>query len=124
MRHTRLNGGNRLPLLNSNSRWNGRRDRIKAVYRDVKISNLAIYQVHGVLIIFEPALYIDAENRGNDMRVGAAPFLAREVFGDLKEKSRRGLYHDLETVFYILVYHSLGYEKGRLPLNGADLLQE
>lgn len=97
----------------------------KLLHRDISFGNLAFYRDEkgkAILVIldFDLASYVNTEAHKNEVRTGTAPFMAREVLRGFHENYKHGLHHDLESLFYILVWYALGYRR-RCPPN--DLLR-
>ena len=62
-----------------------------------------------IILGFELACYAGPSELANDVRTGTAPFMAREVLDGFKEKYKHNLPHDLESIFYVLIWHATGY---------------
>lgn len=98
------------------------------LHRDISIGNLAYEVVDGELSIiildFELAVKLDANGNGkNSVRTGTAPFMAREVLGGFSTQYTHGIEHDLESVFYVIVWHAVGYRGSLLPEKSEDHLR-
>lgn len=101
---------------------------IKLLHRDISIGNLAFELVDGKLIIiildFDLASYVGTTDHKNEIRTGTAPFMAREVLVGFKERYKHALHHDLESVFYVLIWHAAGYRGSELPKDDSDPLKD
>lgn len=98
----------------------------RMLHRDISIGNLAYEEAEGELSIiildFELAVRLDDVNNGrNSFRTGTAPFMAREVLDGFKTSYTHSLHHDLESVFYVIVWHAAGYRGSNLPKKGDPL---
>lgn len=100
------------------------------LHRDISIFNLAYYtdetgRVIGVLIDFDLASAppFDFERTSNH-RTGTVPFMALDVL-DISAGTIcvHGLHHDLESYFYVIMWHGLGYRGASRPKTNSDPLE-
>lgn len=100
----------------------------KLLHRDISIGNLAYEERDGkyyiIILDFELAAEVGTAAHMNKVRTGTAPFMAREVLEGFTREYKHGLHHDLESVYYILVWHGAGYRGNRLPRSKKDPLRD
>ncbi|KAH8110012.1 hypothetical protein DFH11DRAFT_845208 [Phellopilus nigrolimitatus] len=101
--------------------------RLKMLHGDISISNIAFYrndknEIIAVLLDFDLASYFPLKQSSNH-RTGTAPFMAREVLNLNDKDFTRALHHDLESLFYIVVWYSVGYKGYKIPKKG-DILAD
>ncbi|KAH8111406.1 hypothetical protein DFH11DRAFT_1880016 [Phellopilus nigrolimitatus] len=101
--------------------------RLKMLHGDISISNIAFYrndknEIIAVLLDFDLASYSPFKQSSNH-RTGTAPFMAREVLNLNDKDFTRALHHDLESLFYIVVWYSVGYKGYKIPKKG-DILAD
>ena len=103
--------------------------RKKMLHQDISIGNLAYYRdengkVVAVLLDFDLASMPGSRRYSSKHRTGTAPFMAREVLDSNNVRYMHKIYHDLESLFYALVWHAVGYRGTNLPpQKGVDPLK-
>lgn len=96
-------------------------------HQDISMNNLAYYKDDDgafVVVILDFDLASTPESRGHPSkhRSGTAPFMAREILLVHPDHSYyHNIYHDLESLFYCLVWHATGY-RGKRQLGKGDPL--
>ena len=99
------------------------------LHQDISIGNLAYYrdendEVVAVLLDFDLASMPGSRMYSSQHRIGTAPFMAREVLDSNNVRYMRKIYHDLESLFYALVWHAVGYRGTKFPpQKGVDPLK-
>ncbi|KAH8104378.1 hypothetical protein DFH11DRAFT_1864779 [Phellopilus nigrolimitatus] len=101
--------------------------RLKMLHGDISISNIAFYlseknEIVAVLLDFDLASYFPFKQSSNH-RTGTAPFMAREVLDLSNKEFTRGFHHELESAFYTVVWHGVGYKGYKIPKKG-DILAD
>lgn len=93
----------------------------RLLHKDISIGNLAYYkekdgEIVPVILDFDLASTPEsALHSASNHRTGTAPFMAREILDSNIRVFIHKIYHDLESLFYVLVWHALGYRGKRLP---------
>lgn len=82
------------------------------LHQDISINNLAYCYVDGeftvVILDFDLASTPTSARHVSNHRTGTVPFMAREIL-DTRYSYIHNIYHDLESLFYCLVWFALGY---------------
>ncbi|KAH8111371.1 hypothetical protein DFH11DRAFT_630305 [Phellopilus nigrolimitatus] len=99
--------------------------RLKMLHGDISIGNIAYYindknEIVAVLLDFDLASYFPFKQSSNH-RTGTAPFMAREVLNLDNKEFTRDFHHDLESVFYTVVWYGVGYYGYTIPKKGDVL---
>ncbi|KAH8111381.1 hypothetical protein DFH11DRAFT_632965 [Phellopilus nigrolimitatus] len=66
---------------------------------------------------------VSPSKQSSNHRTGTVPFMAREVLDLSNKEFTRGFHHDLESVFYVVVWQGAGYKGSKVPKKG-DILAE
>ena len=85
----------------------------RILHHDISMSNLAYYRDDAgrpiaVLIDFDLAIKSPLDKPSSEEHVGTVPFMSREYL--LYPDCDYGLHHDLESFYYCVIWHGLGYE--------------
>lgn len=91
---------------------------IRMLHQDININNLAPHYDDDVFVVvlldFDLASTPESTRRVSKYRTGTYPFMARRIL-DTGYPYVLKIYHDLESLFYCLVWHALGYRTGKQP---------
>lgn len=89
----------------------------KCFHRDTSNENLRLYPKEDstavVLDLDLTQFSCTVPQTCTELRTEAAPFMARELLVGVHNQCQRGLHHDLESLFYVLVWYALDY-RGRI----------
>ncbi|KAE9382310.1 hypothetical protein BT96DRAFT_755069, partial [Gymnopus androsaceus JB14] len=92
----------------------------RVLHRDLSEGNLMFRRidskVYGVLNDFDLSSYVDRLNNGpsSNHRTGTKPFMAIDLLNKLKKSHMYR--HDLESLFYIMLFLACRYENPGKPL--------
>ena len=91
---------------------------IRMLHQDISINNLAFYYDDDVFVVvlldFDLASTPESTWHVRKHRTGTVPFMARQIL-DTRYLYFHKIYHDLESLFYCLVWHALGYRRRQSP---------
>lgn len=102
---------------------------VKLLHRDISMGNLAFYmkgdQYIIVLLDFDLATTTDSAENSSQRRTGTAPFMSRDVLSAIGPEGKyiHHVRHDLESIFFVIIWYGFGYD-ARGPRPGKpDLLR-
>lgn len=87
---------------------------LKILHRNISLYNLMLHKeadkVYGVLNDFDLAVHTDAKSPSSKQRTGTKPFMAIDLLE--RDVSVHMYCHDLELIFYVLVWITLHFHNG------------
>ena len=95
----------------------------KILHRDISVNNLMVRkegdEVFTVLNDFDLAVSVDIKSMSSKHRTGTKPFVAIDLLGP--DPTVHMYCHDLESMFYVLVWITSRFHDGKLELSLTGL---